>query len=138
VGGGRVGGAVAAGVGLGGAGGGPGLARPNFRGRGVSLAGGPALAAGATLGALAGAPNARVAAAAAVAGLGSGAVGFYDDVVGGRPEHAAKGFQGHLRALRAGRITSGLVKIAGVRASALLAAALLPAKDSAGRQKGST
>jgi UDP-N-acetylmuramyl pentapeptide phosphotransferase/UDP-N-acetylglucosamine-1-phosphate transferase len=103
-----------------------GLDRTNFRGRPVTLAGGPALALGASVGAVAGAGDARLAAAAAVAGLGSGAVGFYDDVVGGRPEHAAKGFQGHLRALREGRVTSGLVKIAGVGASALAAAALLP------------
>jgi UDP-N-acetylmuramyl pentapeptide phosphotransferase/UDP-N-acetylglucosamine-1-phosphate transferase len=102
------------------------LERTNFRGRPVTLAGGPALAVGASVGAAAGAGDARVATAAAIAGLGSGAVGFYDDIVGGRPEHAAKGFQGHLRALREGRVTSGLVKIAGVGASALVAAAVLP------------
>jgi UDP-N-acetylmuramyl pentapeptide phosphotransferase/UDP-N-acetylglucosamine-1-phosphate transferase len=105
-----------------------GLERTNFRGRPVTLAGGPALAVGASVGAIAGAGDARVATAAAVAGLGSGAVGLYDDLVGGRPEHTAKGFRGHLTALREGRVTSGLVKIAGVGASALLASALLPRK----------
>src|SRR5258706_10853544 len=88
----------------------PALDRTNFQGRTVSLAGGPALALGATAGAIAGEP--RHAAASAVAGLGSGAVGLYDDLVGGRPEHTAKGFRGHLGALREGRVTSGLGKIA--------------------------
>ncbi|GAA0811820.1 hypothetical protein [Spirilliplanes yamanashiensis] len=107
------------------------LERTNFHGRTVSLAGGPALAAGATLGAVLGAPGGAAAAAAATAGLASGAVGLYDDVVGNRPEQkAAKGFRGHLAALREGRVTSGLVKIAGVGGAGLAAAALLHADPS--------
>ncbi|GAA2349542.1 hypothetical protein GCM10010170_038800 [Dactylosporangium salmoneum] len=102
----------------------PRLERTNFRGRTVTLAGGPALALGATAGAVVHRPE--HAAATAIAGLGSGAVGLYDDLVGGRPEHAAKGFRGHVGALREGRVTSGLVKIAGVGAAGLAAAALLP------------
>jgi UDP-N-acetylmuramyl pentapeptide phosphotransferase/UDP-N-acetylglucosamine-1-phosphate transferase len=121
-------GGAAARVVLGAAASASGLERTNFRGRRVTLAGGPALAVGATVGAVTGAGNARGAAAAVVAGLGSGAVGFYDDLVGGRPEHAAKGFKGHLRALGEGRVTSGLVKIAGVGAAALAASALLPSR----------
>jgi UDP-N-acetylmuramyl pentapeptide phosphotransferase/UDP-N-acetylglucosamine-1-phosphate transferase len=105
----------------------PGLERTNFRGHRVTLAGGPALAIGASLAGAVGA-GAGVGVAAAVAGLGSGAVGLYDDVVGGRPEHTAKGFKGHLRALSEGRVTSGLAKIAGVGAAGLIAAALLPAR----------
>jgi hypothetical protein len=118
------------------------LARTNFRGRGVSLAGGPALAAAASVTAAAGAGSAPAAAAALVAGLGSAAVGRYDDVVGGRPEHHAKGFRGHLAALREGRVTSGLLKIAGVGAAGLAASALLGAGrpadrgGRAGRQAG--
>ncbi|MDR7274383.1 hypothetical protein [Catenuloplanes atrovinosus] len=104
----------------------PSLARANFRGRTVTLAGGPALAAGASVAAAAGAPTGPAAAAALTAGLVSGAVGLYDDVAGNRPEQrAAKGFAGHLRALRHGRVTSGLVKIAGVGAAGLAASALL-------------
>ena len=106
----------------------PDLERTNFRGRTVSLAGGPALAISASVTSAAGSRDARTAAAALVAGLGSGAVGAYDDVVGNRPEHQAKGFAGHLGALKEGRITSGLVKIAGVGAVGFAAAVLLPKK----------
>lgn len=108
------------------------LERTNFQGRTVTLAGGPALAAGATIGAAFGAPGPAVAGAVLIAGAASGAVGFYDDVVGNRPEQKAKGFAGHLGALREGRVTSGLVKIAGVGAASLTASALL-ARDRPGR-----
>ncbi|OLB65959.1 MAG: hypothetical protein AUI10_04530 [Actinobacteria bacterium 13_2_20CM_2_72_6] len=104
----------------------PALDRTNFRGRTVSLAGGPALAVSASASAALGAGSRPLAGAALVAGLGAGAVGLYDDVVGGRPEHQAKGFRGHLSALREGRVTSGLAKIVGVGAAGLAAAALLP------------
>lgn len=104
------------------------LRRTNFHGRTVSLAGGPALAAGATIGAVLGAPGPAAAAAAFTAGTVAGAVGCYDDLVGDRPEQrAAKGFAGHVAALREGRITSGLVKVAGVGGAALVAAGLLAA-----------
>ncbi|HEX8928089.1 MAG TPA: hypothetical protein VGA45_04175 [Actinomycetota bacterium] len=106
------------------------LDRTNFHGRTVSLAGGPALAAGASVGAALGAPNGRAAAAALTAGVVSGAVGFYDDVVGNRPSQKAKGFAGHLGALREGRVTSGFVKIAGVGAAGLVASALVGSKRS--------
>jgi UDP-N-acetylmuramyl pentapeptide phosphotransferase/UDP-N-acetylglucosamine-1-phosphate transferase len=101
------------------------LLRTNFHGRTVTLAGGPALALGATVGAALGAPGAASTAAVVTAGATAGAVGFYDDIVGDRPEQKAKGFAGHLGALREGRVTSGLVKIAGVGAAGLAAAALL-------------
>lgn len=107
---------------------GPALDRTNFRGRTVTLAAGPALAAGAAGAGALGAPSGRVGAAVLVAGLGAGAVGLYDDMIGARPEQkAAKGFAGHLAALREGRITAGLVKIVGVGAAGLGAAALLAA-----------
>jgi UDP-N-acetylmuramyl pentapeptide phosphotransferase/UDP-N-acetylglucosamine-1-phosphate transferase len=108
------------------------LERTNFQGRTVTLAGGPALAAGATIGAAFGAPSPAVTGAVLIAGAASGAVGFYDDVVGNRPDQKAKGFAGHLGALREGRVTSGLVKIAGVGAAALAASALL-ARERPGR-----
>ncbi|GAA3948694.1 hypothetical protein [Actinoplanes auranticolor] len=117
------------------------LDRTNFHGRTVTLAGGPALALGATAGAALGAPSRATSAAALTAGATAGAVGFYDDLVGNRPEQkAAKGFAGHLGALREGRVTSGLVKIAGVGAAGLAAAALLATdprvRAHRGRRKG--
>nr|WP_205809406.1 hypothetical protein [Micromonospora sp. HNM0581] len=104
----------------------PALERSNFRGRTVTLAAGPALALGASGAAAGGAASVPAGAATLVAGLGAGAVGLYDDVVGARPEQkAAKGFAGHLAALRQGRITAGLVKIVGVGAAGLGASILL-------------
>ncbi|MDH6466138.1 UDP-N-acetylmuramyl pentapeptide phosphotransferase/UDP-N-acetylglucosamine-1-phosphate transferase [Micromonospora sp. A200] len=106
----------------------PALERTNFRGRTVTLAAGPALAVGAAGAGAFGATSIPAGAAALVAGLGAGAVGLYDDVVGGRPEQkTAKGFAGHLAALREGRVTAGTVKVLGVGAAGLGAAVLLAA-----------
>jgi UDP-N-acetylmuramyl pentapeptide phosphotransferase/UDP-N-acetylglucosamine-1-phosphate transferase len=104
------------------------LERTNFRGRTVTLAGGPALAVAGSVAAAVGAGSPAAAGAALTAGLASGAVGLYDDIVGARPEQKAyKGFRGHLSALRERRVTSGLVKILGVGAAGLAASALLSA-----------
>lgn len=113
------------------------LTRTNFHGRDVSLAGGPALAAAASVTAAIGAGSSRLAKAALLAGGVSGAVGLYDDIAGARPEQkTAKGFRGHIGALRDGRVTSGMVKIAGVGVAALSAAALAEADDAAiGRRR---
>jgi UDP-N-acetylmuramyl pentapeptide phosphotransferase/UDP-N-acetylglucosamine-1-phosphate transferase len=98
--------------------------RTNYAGRPVSLLGGPALAATATATALLGAP-AGTCAAAAVVGAVSGVVGGYDDLAGARPEQARdKGLAGHLAALRAGRVSAGAVKVAGIGAAAAVAALL--------------
>ena len=107
---------------------GPAWRRTNFRGATVSLTGGPALATAATVAAAAGAPGPAAAGAALVAGLGAGGVGLYDDLVGQHPhQRMAKGFHGHLAALRRGRVTSGVVKLVGAAAAGLAAAALLAA-----------
>jgi UDP-N-acetylmuramyl pentapeptide phosphotransferase/UDP-N-acetylglucosamine-1-phosphate transferase len=106
------------------------LERNNFRGRTVTLAGGPALAASASVTSALGARDGRTAAAALTAGLASGAVGLYDDIVGTRPEQKAyKGFKGHLNALKQGKVSSGLVKIAGVGSAAVVASAMLPSQN---------
>ncbi|SDN39897.1 hypothetical protein SAMN05660642_04751 [Geodermatophilus siccatus] len=102
--------------------------RTNHAGRPVTLLGGPALALAATASAVAGAP-AGARAAAALVGSVSGLVGGYDDLAGARPEQARdKGLAGHLRALRAGRVSAGAVKVAGIGAAAA-AAALLTRRD---------
>jgi hypothetical protein len=98
--------------------------RTNYAGRPVTLLGGPALAVSATAAAVLGAaPGTR--AATAVAGAVSGVVGGYDDLAGAAPAQSRdKGFAGHLAALRAGRVSSGAVKVAGIGAAAAVAAVL--------------
>jgi UDP-N-acetylmuramyl pentapeptide phosphotransferase/UDP-N-acetylglucosamine-1-phosphate transferase len=109
------------------------LSRTNFKGRQVSMAGGPAMTLGASIGAAAGAPDVAAAAAVFTAGLGAGVVGRYDDVASTQPDQkAVKGFKGHLSALAHGDVTSGLVKLAGIGAAGLAAAALLEANRSGG------
>ena len=98
--------------------------RMNYARRPVTLLGGPALAASATATAVLGAP-AGIRAAAAVVGAVSGVVGGYDDLAGARPEQAGdKGLAGHLAALRAGRVSAGAVKVAGIGTAGAVAALL--------------
>jgi UDP-N-acetylmuramyl pentapeptide phosphotransferase/UDP-N-acetylglucosamine-1-phosphate transferase len=106
--------------------------RMNYAGRPVTLLGGPVLAASATATAVLGAP-AGTRAAAAVVGAVSGLVGGYDDLAGARPEQVRdKGLAGHLAALRAGRVSAGAVKVAGIGAAAAVAAVLTRRGSGAG------
>ncbi|MDQ6650363.1 MAG: hypothetical protein M3Z02_09640 [Actinomycetota bacterium] len=109
--------------------GGQGWQTVNYRGRPVGRTSGPAAvlaaASSAALGGFAGGPS--VALGALVAAGGAGAAGWYDDWVGDRPiERATKGFSGHLAAGRSGRLSAGLVKIAGITVSATVATRSLP------------
>lgn len=102
-------------------------ARTNHRGDPITLLEGPAytLAAGAGVAAAPGVSG-RVRVAGALAALGAGAFGGYDDL---RGSGASRGFAGHLGALARGEVTSGAVKLLGIGATGLAAAALLPAES---------
>lgn len=97
--------------------------RKNHRGEPITLLEGPAFVAGSGAAAALtpGLPG-RLRVAALVAGVGSGALGAYDDLYG---TTSSKGFKGHLTALARGEVTSGAVKILGIGATGLGAAALV-------------
>ncbi|MEU4406784.1 hypothetical protein AB0F88_19875 [Streptosporangium sp. NPDC023963] len=97
--------------------------RTNHRGEPITLLEGPAFVAGAGAAAavIPGLPGGvRVAALLAVAG--GGGLGAYDDLYGAT---SSKGFKGHLSALAKGEVTSGAVKILGIGATGLAAAAVI-------------
>ena len=97
-------------------------ARTNHRGEAVTLLEGPAIAAGlAAAAALAPGLTGRVRAAGVVASVGAGGLGAYDDLAGSGDR---RGLRGHLGALLHGELTSGSVKIVGIGATGLAAAAL--------------
>lgn len=92
--------------------------RTNHAGRTVTLLEGPVYAVAAAAGSVAaGSP----AAPGAVASLGSAAFGALDDLAG---DSSSKGLKGHLGALARGEVTTGAVKIVGIGATGLAAAAL--------------
>jgi hypothetical protein len=99
--------------------------RTNFRGRQVSLTGGLAAAVGALAGAAAGGASLRL--PSLVAGLSALVAGGYDDLVAPAAEvRSDKGLAGHLQALRAGRLSGGVVKVAVIGTGAVCAAACMP------------
>ncbi|SEG64358.1 hypothetical protein SAMN04489712_10817 [Thermomonospora echinospora] len=107
--------------------------RTNHRGEPVTLLEGPAFVAGAVAaGLLAPGVPGRMRAAALLAATGSGVLGGYDDLAGSA---SSRGFKGHLGALARGEVTSGAIKILGIGATGLAAAALAgsPAPTRAGR-----
>lgn len=107
--------------------------RTNFHGATVSLRGGVAMA-GASVASAAVASvlsdQPRAALGGAVAALGGAVAGYIDDVDQGAHDggKVAKGLKGHLGALAHGQVTTGVIKIAGIGASALAASALVGSK----------
>ena len=107
--------------------------RTNFHGATVSLRGGVAMA-GASVASAAVASvlsdQPRAALGGVVASLGGGLAGYIDDVDQGAHDggKVAKGLKGHLGALAHGQVTTGVIKIAGIGASALAASALVGSK----------
>jgi UDP-N-acetylmuramyl pentapeptide phosphotransferase/UDP-N-acetylglucosamine-1-phosphate transferase len=96
----------------------------------VSLLEGPALAAGLVVGsALAGG---RSGAAGALAAAGGAAFGLIDDLSEDTSRHR-KGLRGHLGALAHGELTTGGLKVLGIGASSLAAAAVALPRPPSGR-----
>lgn len=107
--------------------------RTNFHGATVSLRGGVAMAGAAVASAAVASAlsdQPRAALGGAVAALGGGLAGYIDDVDQGAHDggKVAKGLKGHLGALAHGQVTTGVIKIAGIGASALAASALVGSK----------
>jgi UDP-N-acetylmuramyl pentapeptide phosphotransferase/UDP-N-acetylglucosamine-1-phosphate transferase len=98
--------------------------RINHRGEPVSLLGGPSVAAGVLAGGLVGAPSVRDGAALTVATVSGTGFGLVDDLTEDRSGAVAKGLRGHLGALAHGELTTGGLKVLGIGAGALVAAAL--------------
>jgi len=97
--------------------------RTNHRGGAVTLLEGPAAALGAALAsALAPGLPGRARAALVAAGAGAAAFGGYDDLAGSGDR---RGFRGHLGALARGEVTTGAVKLGGIGAAGVVAAALI-------------
>lgn len=96
--------------------------RENHRGEPLTLLEGPAYAVAAACGAaLAPGVPPRLRAAGAVAAAGAGVFGAIDDL---GDTGTSKGLRGHLGALRQGRLTTGGLKVLGIGATGLAAAAL--------------
>ncbi|HVE98968.1 MAG TPA: hypothetical protein VNA12_07295 [Mycobacteriales bacterium] len=107
--------------------------RENFRGREISMVGGIVAVwlLGVVPAAVAMSDRAigpdpahlrRVVVAVAVVALAAGSIGVADDLYG---DSHAKGFRGHLRALRHGTVTTGLLKVVVICGAAAAAAGVL-------------
>ncbi|CAM5777745.1 hypothetical protein [Cellulomonas persica] len=110
--------------------------RTNHRGEPVSMLEGPAVAAGLVAGAVLAAPSARAAGAVGIATAAGAAFGIVDDLAEDLDDRR-KGLRGHLGALAHGRVTTGGLKVLGIGAGALLAAAIATPRTAAdGSRRG--
>ncbi|MFC4616916.1 hypothetical protein ACFO3K_19480 [Cellulomonas algicola] len=109
--------------------------RTNHRGEPVSMLEGPAVAAGLLAGGIVGAPSARAAVALTVATGAGAAFGVIDDLTEDT-EVRRKGLRGHLGALSRGELTTGGLKVLGIGAASLVAAAVAtPVRDASGARR---
>lgn len=106
--------------------------RTNHRGEDVSLLEGPAVAAGVLGGLVASGEPVRSSLGAALATGAGAAFGLVDDLAEDA-ETRAKGLRGHLGALAEGEVTTGGLKVLGIGAGALLAAAVGTRRTGSGR-----
>lgn len=104
--------------------------RLNYRGRAVSLSGGAGSVAGVLAGAMFAGPLRR---ATLIAAGSATLAGAYDDLFAPSAERRSdKGLTGHLEALRAGRVSGGIVKVAVIGAGSVIAAGRLPKAGATG------
>ncbi|WP_277210721.1 hypothetical protein [Isoptericola croceus] len=97
--------------------------RTNHRGVPVSMLEGPAVTAGLVAGAFVSGDAPRARAATVLACAGAGVFGVVDDLAEDTT-HRTKGLRGHLGALADGRLTTGGLKVLGIGATSMLAAAV--------------
>ncbi|HUX71919.1 MAG TPA: hypothetical protein VMV41_15480 [Cellulomonadaceae bacterium] len=99
----------------------------------MSLLEGPAVAVGLLVGGMLGASGHRASLAVATATAGGAMFGLVDDLAE-TSDSRTKGLRGHLGALRRGRLTTGGLKILGIGATSLVAAALATPRPASGRR----
>ncbi len=114
-------------------GGGDRWSRKNHRGRTVSLLEGPAVGVGLLVGGMLGASGDRASLAFATATAGGAVFGLVDDLAE-VSERRTKGLRGHLGALRHGRLTTGGLKVLGIGATSVVAAALATPRPASGHR----
>ncbi|WP_407318116.1 hypothetical protein UQW22_16025 [Isoptericola halotolerans] len=105
--------------------------RTNHRGEPVSMLEGPAVVTGLVAGALVSGGAPRVRTATALATAGAGVFGVLDDLAEDASTRT-KGLRGHLGALARGQVTTGGLKVLGIGATSLLAAAIGTRREGGG------